>query len=148
MSSATSLNSDSKTMMFQTNTPISGTSQQTVTTNLQPVHPSVIKTANTDLPKQISNEENQSKPSSEYKSTVLINEKSLEETEALIAQKVREECINLEADLKSVLYKSRTLKVDVGSDAEATDMVQKTIALLEFFNDVTETSAAQAGEVS
>lgn len=130
--------------MFQTNTASMGASQQTVISNSQPFQSSAVKTTNADLPKQIPNEESTNNKSFEPISAV----KSSEETEALIAQKVREDCINLEADLKSVLFKSRNLKVDVGSDADATDMVQKTNALLEFFNEVTETSAAQAGEVS
>lgn len=76
------------------------------------------------------------------------NETSVQEdSDILISKLIREECEILETELKALLHKGRTLKINLGTDSEAVSLVHGANALEEFLQEVNETSSGQAAEV-
>lgn len=73
--------------------------------------------------------------------------KTKEEIDKIFALKIREECINLEASVKSLLHKSKTIHTNIGSEEEATKMANNTNELFTFLKEVTDTYKIQASEV-
>lgn len=67
--------------------------------------------------------------------------------EKVYAIKIREECINLEADVKTLLHKSKCVSVDIGTTNEATKIATDANNLNEFLKDVNDTCKAQSAEV-
>ncbi|KAK4879776.1 hypothetical protein RN001_007922 [Aquatica leii] len=70
-----------------------------------------------------------------------------EETDILISKLIREECEALEKELKLLLYKGNSVKVELGTDGEAVKVVQDTDSIQSFLTEVIETSTVQAAEV-
>lgn len=64
-----------------------------------------------------------------------------------LEEKLRDDCINLEAEVKTILHKSKLLKINIGTDSEMTKMVQNTNSIQEFLDEITETTNSQASEV-
>ena len=72
---------------------------------------------------------------------------SNEDTEVLISKMIFKECTMLECELMALLTKGYSLKVDIGSDKEATHLVEVMQSLQEFLSELIETSTTQTAEV-
>ncbi|XP_022901853.2 nuclear pore complex protein Nup214 [Onthophagus taurus] len=69
-----------------------------------------------------------------------------EETEKLLAQMMKEECINLEMEIK-VLMAGSNIKIDFGADSETVSFIEGATALQDFLKEMDETSSTQAAEI-
>jgi hypothetical protein len=89
-----------------------------------------------------------SEPNELNKSDIInMDLKAEEEAEKIFAQMLKEECIFLESELKAVLHQGRTLKLNLGTDADKTKIVQTTQALESFFNELVDICTTQNAEV-
>jgi nuclear pore complex protein Nup214 len=119
----------------QTSTPVNSISSPAAT---KTVVTSTVTPNN--VPKSDPNELNKS-------DIINMDLKAEEEAEKIFAQMLKEECIFLESELKAVLHQGRTLKLNLGTDADKTKIVQTTQALESFFNELVDICTTQNAEI-
>ncbi|XP_031345632.1 nuclear pore complex protein Nup214-like isoform X2 [Photinus pyralis] len=86
--------------------------------------------------------------SSETSNTQVSETKALpEETDLLVSKLIREECEILEKELQTLLSKGHSLKIQLGTDSEAVQLVQNADSMQNFLKEVVENSTVQAAEV-
>ncbi|KAF5284867.1 hypothetical protein FQR65_LT13383 [Abscondita terminalis] len=70
-----------------------------------------------------------------------------EEADILISKLIREECEVIEKELKILLHKGSSIKIDLGTDGEAVNLIQDADAIQNFLKEVIETNSVQEAEV-
>ncbi|CAH1186741.1 unnamed protein product [Phyllotreta striolata] len=76
-----------------------------------------------------------------------VGEKVKIETEALLANMVRDECLALESELKALLHQGRKININIGTDDEKTVMVEKLEDLKEFIKEIVDISLGESAEI-
>ncbi|RZC32550.1 nuclear pore complex protein Nup214, partial [Asbolus verrucosus] len=89
----------------------------------------------------------QLKPAEELAKSDVINIKAEEEAESLFSQMVREECLFLQSEVKAVLHQGKSLKLNLGSDADKTAIIQTTKSISDFFKELADICTTQNAEV-
>lgn len=88
--------------------------------------------------------------SSVHKSEVVarpIPESSKIETEIILQDMIKEECHSLEAELRVMTQKGKTININVGSEDDKIELLDLVSNLEEFLDEITEISAGENSEV-
>lgn len=70
-----------------------------------------------------------------------------EDTEILIAEMAKEECAVLESEFKTLVKLNKKVKINLGTDDEATNLVQNASDLKRFLEEINEICQTQSTEV-
>nr|XP_023012697.1 nuclear pore complex protein Nup214 [Leptinotarsa decemlineata] len=76
-----------------------------------------------------------------------VDEKVKQETDAIIAKMVKDECLALEFELKALLHQGRKVNINIGSDHEKIEMLKQMKLLEEFIKEIVDISCGEYAEV-
>lgn len=76
-----------------------------------------------------------------------VDLKAEEQAEEDFGQLIKDECVFLQSQLHAVLHEGRTLKIDLGPEAQKTNIVNDLTSLEEFFKELVEICGSQSNEV-
>lgn len=150
--------SKSDTQLAFTQPSFTFNTKSTLAKNIQPVPKTEVQSQQINLLDKGQVSKQASDPRLVDEKSVNMNTKILEkleeqteidrnETELLIAQMVKEECAMLESEFKAFVKHKQGVKIDLGTETEATNLVQSTNQLQDFVEEISEICQAQSTEV-
>lgn len=69
------------------------------------------------------------------------------EVDALLKKMILEECISIEAELNALLHKGRIINVNIGTEQEKLDLINRVKALEDFIKEIVDVSLGEIAEV-